>query len=192
MYINAINNSYKPSFGVLYVQKNMYTTNQKNVINQIHDELNKHSEKFNNQAVGDFYKSNRGIDFYIEDSAKYEDSVYLAGCRGVKQIGTGIDECITYRDSFPIGTYDKEHPFKAEDIEYGIKDANKQSSGFLAIAGLVTITGLMLILMSALGLHDKKMSKEAVKPLIETIDSTAIKTNTALPDTVNLIKSVIK
>ena len=192
MHVNTISKNNQPNFGAIYVQKNKYTTSQKNIINQIHNTLNKPLEKFNNQSANEFYKAKNGIDFYMENGNSEGESIYLAGYKGVRQIGTGVNEAITYRGSFSIGTYDEEHTFKVDDIEYGIKEANEQASGFLATAGLVTITFFTLILGAILGLHDKEISKDAAKPLIENIDSTANKVGTIKQDTVDLIKNTIK
>lgn len=201
MQIQAINNI---NFGQIYLAKGDYTDKQKNVINQIKEELRKPSEEYGNKTAEEFYKSEYKMDFFMSDGSGkpdslagipvdysgYPDSVHLAGVWGLKHIGTGVNEMVQYGDSYGIGIYDEAHPFKTDDIETSHKEHRKNSLGFLTFgAGIVTITILGFLLLFAT--RKPVQTKELSKPLIENVDSLANKAKEALPDTIktlNIIK----
>lgn len=171
MHIHTITN--QPSFGATYVQQNKYSDKQKQIIDQIKETLSKPSEQFDNKSAEEFYKSKNKIDFFLENSVKYADSIDLAGYYGVNRAGTGVEEAITYKNSFYIGTYDENHPFKPEDIEYGIKEEEKKGWGGLAFGCLTLLaTGIIFLGLILAAKQDAQNAKNAAKPLAENIDST--------------------
>ena len=190
MQIQAINNI---NFGQIYLVKGNYTNKQKNVINQIKKELRKPSEEFGKLSAEDHYKFKNNVDFVMEDSPKHFDSIHLSGRNNVKQVGARVNDTFTCADSFTIGIYDEKHPFKTDDIKYGIEEARKKDSQRLLTLGAAVVAMAVYIMGIALAArHDaiNKKLQESTKPLIENVDSVATKAKAALTDTTKVLKSI--
>ena len=189
MQIQAINNT---NFGKIYRVTRPYTDSQENVIEQIKGELRKPSKKFGNKTAEEFYESNNKMDFLL-DKSTFFDSIRVSGVYGAKQVGVGADERYKFSDSFVIGTYDEAHPFKTNDIESGRKQYRINGLKLCLNMGLIGIAAAAYFFAIALAAKHDAVNKmqESTKPLIENVDSLAIKAKAALPDTVrtlNLIK----
>ena len=190
MRISAINNNI--NFGDLYLVNGNYSDKQKNVIEQIKTVLRTPSEKFNNRTPEEFYKTNDGIDFFLASSSKYKDSIYLSGKMGVKSNGVGIDKVVTSSDSFDIGNYDETHPFLADDIEIGKKEFKKSIFGAISSLGLIFLTlgAYIFAGMIAVQADSAKKAKDTAQPLIENVDSLALKVKPIISDTTKVLKAV--
>lgn len=195
MQINAVNN--QPTFGQIFLPKGKtFTKNQKIVVDNIINTLREKSPKFNNKTAEEFYESKHGIDFNISDYSYSDEAVFLEGLRGVKNVGTGIEEAITYRDSFKIGIYDKEHPFKTHDIDTGMKEQIKNNGWFAAI-GVAVIATLLSLMGMEISHKGQPKQETPEKPLIENIDSAAVnkvaaKDTAVFKDTLKVLSKIKK
>ena len=190
MLVHSIKNN-QLNFGALYVQKHQYSDSQKNTIKQIKEAMSQPSEKFSNQSAEDFYKS-KGIDFFIESGKKGEDSISLSGYDEIKHSDTGIDEAITCKESFSIGTYNEEHPFKTDDIAKGLKEFKMFSAGNIIYSDCTTQAFAGQFFSR---LFDKVLPQKSVNttnPLNENLDSIARRASIVVQDTVKTLKSAIK
>lgn|GEM_PF-5423504 len=187
MRIQAINNI---NFSALYLVKGDYSKEQKNVIRQIKDTLNKPSAEFNNWSATDYYKLVKGFDFFIENGVKSPNSVRLSGKWGVKYFGKGANRVEIYRDMFNIGTYSKNQPFRTDDIKTGLK--NKELTGKILNTALLLLAGTFFVLGIAMASGEAQRAKNAAKPLIENVDSLSNRVKSALSDTTKVFSPIKK
>lgn len=179
------------NFKEIYIPKGAeFNEKQSAILSSIKSELTKPLPDFEGKTAEDFYKA-QGIDFEIAPSEFWNDSVVLTGYHGVKEIGTGKDEAITYSDSVFIGEYDENSPFKVSDIRTQLNEnANWHMGNTMILA--VSAIGLLAVALITLFTNNPQKVKKSVKPLIENIDNNANKANAVLSDTTKIFENGIK
>ena len=172
MKAQMINNN-QLSFSAIYAPKNVkFSPKQEKVCNTIKSAMREPLERFNGETAENFYKS-QGYDFEIIPFS--DDSVYLTGYRGMREIGVGTDRAHTYSNFANIGQYDSSSVFNIDDIADGIKEKNRSDR---SLAAMFLMLPLAIVTMCILSLFDNKSANKAQdvqKPLIENVDSIANK-----------------
>ncbi len=149
MQVQSVNNI---SFKAIYKDSDAYyNENQQKVADKIQTALRTPDKRFNNDTAENYYK-NLGVDFllspycYDADAITYKDCISVFGYKGVKNVGTGINQAITYTDTFSIGVYNEDAPFNIDDINIGLKEKQKTniSTVFLMLLPILAFTGALL------------------------------------------------
>lgn len=187
MQVVAINNN-EPGFGHIYVLKNPKMTQEQAVlISDIVNALRQPLPKFRNKTAEVYYKKKKGYDFHIKACANKPDSVFLEGFKGLKFKTRGKEEIVTYDDNVMIGIYNKDKPFKTDDVKSAIDAVTE-----IAMPYLMPLFAGTLAVLTVLGMYISDKPKQVIKPLTETIDTVSNKTKAILPDTTKILKPIKK
>ena len=182
MQVQKIQNN-STSFGAVYRMSLIkFTPKQNEVIDEIVKTLREPMPELDNQTPEDYYKSKNGIDFSIDNNNQNDDSVFLKGVLGAKDLKNKRRKAISYQNSFDIGVYSPEHKFDINDIESGLsgykqKERNIIKMALIPIIGIAALIGIYIC---------KKPANPKTEPLIETMDSISSKAKTVLQDAVKI------